>query len=46
MYLKNKIDYHNVLLCFNSFKGHISHSNSYNFLKSIEEKLYFDIMQI
>lgn len=46
LYLIGTIDYHKVLLCFNSFKGHIQHSNSYNLLNSLKEKLYFDITRI
>ncbi len=37
--LTNKFLYKKFLLAFNSFKGHASHSNSYNFMKKIHKKI-------
>lgn len=33
----NKFNYKKFLLSFNSFKGHASHANSYNYIKKLEE---------
>ena len=42
-YYNDDIDYHHLLLCFNSFKGHISHANSYHLLNKMINKFNFDI---
>lgn len=36
---ENKLNYKKFLLSFNSFKGHASHANSYNYIKRLEEKV-------
>lgn len=42
LYSNDKLDYHKFILCFNSFKGHIKHANSYNLYNKLCEKLEFE----
>ncbi len=42
LYNNNQLDYHKFILCFNSFKGHIKHANSYNLYNKLCEKLEFE----
>ena len=42
-YMNNRLDYHTFVLCFNSFKGHISHADSFNLLNKITKELLFNI---
>lgn len=35
----NRLNYKKFLLSFNSFKGHASHANSYNYIKKLEEEV-------
>ncbi len=35
----NRLNYKKFLLSFNSFKGHASHANSYNYIKKLEDKV-------
>lgn len=39
--LSGNLDEHKFLLCFNSFKGHIGHANSYNLYRKIVNSLIF-----
>lgn len=41
LYKKNKLNYKKYLLSFNSFKGHIKHSNSYNLCNKIYNSILF-----
>lgn len=43
LYAKNKLDFHNFLLCFNSFKGHIKHANCYNLYNKLISSIEFEI---
>lgn len=40
-YAMNKLDFHNFLLCFNSFKGHIKHANCYNLYNKLVSTIDF-----
>ncbi len=42
LYNNEQLDYHKFILCFNSFKGHIKHANSYNLYNKLCEKLEFE----
>lgn len=42
LYNNEQLDYHKFILCFNSFKGHIKHANSYNLYNNLCEKLEFE----
>ncbi len=43
LYLKNKLDLHKTLLCYNSYLAHSSHCNSYNFNKKLENNMLFKL---
>ena len=41
LYAQDKLDFHNFLLCFNSFKGHIKHGNCYNLYNKLVSTIDF-----
>lgn len=41
-YLNNHLDFHQFLLCFNSFKGHIKHANCYNLYNKLVDSIEFN----
>lgn len=43
MYLENKLDLHQTLLCYNSYLAHSSHCSSYNFNKKLEDSMLFKL---
>lgn len=42
LYKVEKLNFHKFLLCFNSFKGHIKHANSYNLYNKLVESIEFN----
>lgn len=41
LYINNSFNYNDFVLSYNSFLGHIKHSNSYYFRKYVEGKMLF-----
>lgn len=41
LYNNNQLNYHKFILCFNSFKGHIKHANTYNLYNKLYNKIEF-----
>lgn len=41
LYNNNQLNYNKFILCFNSFKGHIKHVNTYNLYNKLYNKIEF-----